>query len=75
MDRLFLCVLRTQPAAAPEMFLSMFQNVRADRIIRFLSDQGTLRDYVAVASALPLVPFLKEIPAAFLQTPRLQVAR
>ena len=74
MDRLFLSVLRTQPASAPEMFLSMFQNVSADRIIRFLSDRGTLRDYAAVASALPLAPFLKEIPTAFLRTPKLQVA-
>jgi lycopene beta-cyclase len=75
MDKLFLCVLRTQPAAAPGMFLSMFENVAADRLIRFLSDRGTLRDYTAVASTLPLVPFVKEIPTAFLRTPQLKVAR
>jgi lycopene beta-cyclase len=75
MDRLFLCVLRTQPAAAPEMFLSMFKKVAADRIIRFLSDRGTLQDYAAVASALPLTPFIKEIPTAFFYTHQLQVVR
>jgi lycopene beta-cyclase len=75
MDRLFLCVLRTQPVAAPEMFLSMFKKVAADRIIRFLSDRGTLQDYAAVASALPLTPFIKEIPTAFFYTHQLQVVR
>lgn len=74
MDRLFLCVLRRQPASAPEMFLSMFQDVPARRIIKFLSDRGALQDYAAVALALPLAPFLKEIPAAFLRLPELQVA-
>jgi lycopene beta-cyclase len=74
MDRLFLCVLRSHPAAAPEMFLSMFENVPADRIIRFLSDRGSARDYSSVVSALPLAPFLREIPTAFLRTLELQAA-
>jgi len=75
MDRLFLCVVRARPAAAPDMFLAMFQNVAADRIIRFMSDRGALSDYAAVASALPLAPFLQGIPSAFLGTPQLQAAR
>ena len=51
---------------APSLFLSLFENTKTDRIIRFLSDLGQPTDYVDVISALPVMPFLKEIPSAFL---------
>ena len=62
MDHIFLSVLRTQPAAAPAVFLTLFERADAARVIRFLSDRGTLVDYLAIIAALPFGPFLKELP-------------
>ncbi|WP_295851128.1 lycopene cyclase family protein [Tardiphaga sp.] len=74
MDHLFLSVLRTRSAAAPDLFLSMFENVDAARLIRFLGDGGTLLDRVMIASVLPVLPFLREIPAALHRSARLREA-
>ena len=74
MDHLFLSVLHTRSAAAPAMFLSMFEKVDPARIIRFLSNGGTLLDRAIVASVLPVIPFMKEIPSAFLRSARLREA-
>jgi lycopene beta-cyclase len=61
MDRLFLQVLRTQPALAPTLFTAMFADVDSRRLIRFLSDDGTLHDHAAVIAALPAGPFLSQL--------------
>ena len=61
MDRLFLHVLRTQPALAPALFSALFAGVDSHRLIRFLSDDGNLRDHAAVIAALPAGPFLKQL--------------
>ena len=61
MDRLFLHVLRAQPALAPALFSAMFADVDSRRLIRFLSDGGSLRDHAAVIAALPAGPFLKQL--------------
>ena len=55
---------------APLLFMSLFERVDAQRVIRFLSDRGTLADYAAMVSALPSKPFLSQLfdlltPAAF----------
>ncbi len=65
MDHLFLSVLKSRPDLAPSLFLALFEKTKTDRIIRFLSDSGQLGDYLDVVSALPMLPFLKEIPGAF----------
>lgn len=65
MDHLFLSVLRSRPELAPSLFLALFEKTNIDRIIRFLSDSGELGDYLDVVAALPVLPFLKEIPGAF----------
>jgi len=59
MDALFLRVLRHRPELAPELFLTLFQKVNSDRLIRFLSDGGTARDLAAVISALLPGPFVR----------------
>jgi hypothetical protein len=46
------------------MFISLFEKTEPDRLIRFLSDRGTLHDYAVVAAALPAKPFICEIPKA-----------
>lgn len=61
MDQLFLHVLRAQPALAPELFSTLFADVDSRRLIRFLSDAGSLRDHAAVIAALPAGPFLRHL--------------
>lgn len=63
MDRLFLQLIRASPQIAPELFLAIFENADANRLIRFLSDRGKLTDYLAIIRALPPGPFLNQIVA------------
>ena len=74
MDHLFLSVLRARSAEAPAMFLALFEKVDPARMIRFLSDGGSIVDYAIVAAALPVLPFLAEIPNAFSRTLKLRAA-
>lgn len=61
MDALFLQVLRRRPELAPILFLAMFRKVAPARLARFMSDQGTWLDDLAVIAALPPGPFLREL--------------
>jgi lycopene beta-cyclase len=61
MDSLFLQVLRHRPELAPTLFLAMFRQVAPARLARFLSDQATLLDNLAIIAALPAGPFLREL--------------
>jgi lycopene beta-cyclase len=61
MDALFLQVLRRRPELAPTLFLAMFRRVAPARLARFMSDQATLLDNLAVIVALPPGPFLREL--------------
>jgi lycopene beta-cyclase len=61
MDALFLQVLRRRPELAPTLFLAMFRRVAPARLARFMSDQATLLDNLAVIAALPPGPFLREL--------------
>jgi lycopene beta-cyclase len=61
MDRVFLRVLRRHPERAPELFLALFQKVEIAVLVRFMSDQATLSDYLAIVTALPAGLFLREI--------------
>ncbi|MFT5534087.1 MAG: lycopene beta-cyclase [Candidatus Paceibacteria bacterium] len=63
MDQLFLSVLHTQPASAPALFVALFGQRDGARVLRFLSDEGSLADYLALIAALPARPFLQQIPA------------
>ena len=62
MDNLFLRVLRARPEISPDLYLSLFGIKNPHRLIRFMSDQGTLADCASVALSLPAWPFLTEIP-------------
>ena len=64
LDYLFVSVLRSWPSAAPSLFLGLFEKTDTSRMIRFLSDAGTLFDCAAVAAALPAGLFIREIPRA-----------
>ena len=61
MDRLFLQVLRSDPARAPGLFLSMFRDADTSRVIRFLSDRGTALDCAAIITSLPVGLFLRQL--------------
>ena len=61
MDRLFLQVLRSHPGRAPDLFLSMFRDTNASRVIRFLSDRGTAIDCAAIIASLPVGLFMRQL--------------
>lgn len=61
MDHIFLNVLRSHPRLGPALFTSLFSKLESERLIRFLSDQGTLTDCVAVVLALPPKPFMSAL--------------
>jgi lycopene beta-cyclase len=59
MDAIFLNVLRNRPELGPELFTRLFSKVSSEKLIRFLSDQGRVSDYLAVILALPSGLFIK----------------
>ena len=61
MDGLFLKVLRASPEEGAELFTRLFERVDPARVIRFLSDAGTLSDKIAIISALPSSLFIKQL--------------
>lgn len=67
MDRLFLEVLRSQPERGADLFLRLFGGTDVHRIVRFLSDRGTLLDRAAIAAALPKGLFLRQLLAPALR--------
>jgi len=61
MDRLFMQVLRSQPERGAALFTRLFSRTDTARVIRFLSDEGTLADRIAIARALPAGLFLSQL--------------
>ncbi len=59
MDAIFLNVLRHHPEFGPELFMRLFSKVSSEKLIRFLSDQGRVSDYLAVILSLPPGLFIK----------------
>ncbi len=56
-DAVFLEALVHHPAAAADCFLRMFERVAPDSLIRFLSDESSYSDDLAVINALPKMRF------------------
>jgi lycopene beta-cyclase len=61
MDALFLKVISSNPQQAPKLFLSLYGGVPTKRLIRFMSDQASLADRIAVMASLPVKPFLSTL--------------
>jgi lycopene beta-cyclase len=59
MDAIFLNVLRDHPELGPELFMRLFSKGSSEKLIRFLSDQGRVSDYLAVILSLPPGLFIK----------------
>jgi lycopene beta-cyclase len=60
MDSLFLDVLCRQPERAPGLFLGLFALPDPGPVLRFLSDEARLMDYLKVMRSLPAGLFLRE---------------
>lgn len=60
-DRVFLSYLRRNPTRAPEIFGALFARASAERVVRFLSEEGGVGDHLAVMNAVPRAPVMLEI--------------
>ena len=59
LDKMFLSVLRSNPKKAPKIFKIFFTKVPIASVIRFLSDQARLIDYLAIVLKLPKITMLR----------------
>ncbi len=59
MDRIFLRVLRQNPAAGPALFIDLFEHCPPDRLVRFLSGAAGIGEALDVVRALPVAPFIR----------------
>ena len=59
LDKIFLSVLRSNPQKAPEIFMIFFTKVPISSVIRFLSDQSRLIDYLVIIFKLPKLVMLR----------------
>lgn len=61
MDKLFLQVLLRDPSCAPEIFNTLFTSVEPDKLIRFMNEESSYPDLLAVVSCMPKKPFMVEL--------------
>ena len=59
MDKVFLRTIASNPALAPQLFMSLAGKVSADRLLRFLTDRPGMQDLLAVMLALPKLPLIR----------------
>lgn len=66
MDQLFLKVIASEPGAAPDLFLSMFEKSDSACVIRFLSGHSSLKDCLEIMASLPAKRFIRQLlPQSF----------
>lgn len=63
MDRLFLQVIKKQPALAPVLFDNLLGKTKPDRFIRFMNDQASWLDCLHIIANVPKIPFIKALLA------------
>jgi lycopene beta-cyclase len=61
MDRLFLRTLRHHPQLTPILFYQLLSRCPNERFIRFMSDQATWLDSLAIIGAMPKKPFIRTL--------------
>jgi lycopene beta-cyclase len=61
MDQLFLRVLENHPERAPEIFTKLFSMNNTGTVIRFMSDEPTVKDIMRIICVLPPGIFIKEL--------------
>jgi lycopene beta-cyclase len=52
-DRVFLAHLNKHKASAPEIFGALFERTPTESLIRFLTEEGNLRDHLAIMNSMP----------------------
>lgn len=52
-DRVFLAYLSQNPTSAPDIFGALFDRTPPDSLIRFLIEEGDVRDHLAVMNSMP----------------------
>ncbi len=60
LDAIFLSFLRRHPERAPGLFAGLFERVRTDALVRFLTDTASPADRASVIRAMPKASFLRE---------------
>jgi len=61
LDQLFLRVLENHPERAPEIFTKLFSMNDTGTVIRFMSDEPTVKDIMRIICVLPPGIFIKEL--------------
>lgn len=61
MDRIFLDVLRADPAQGGALFFALFSRADPCRVIRFLCGNAGVVDALAVIAAMPVPPFIRAV--------------
>ena len=59
MDKIFLKVLIDQPELGPTIKMNLVSGLSADQFIRFMSDDASLKDNLAIIKSQPFWPFTK----------------
>lgn len=57
LDAVFLRIMRQNPVLAQKSFVTLFERVAPDVLIRFLAETSSRRDDLEIISALPKIPF------------------
>jgi len=60
-DHLLLSILTEKPRLASDIFLSLFKNNDASKVVRFLEEETTLLEEISLISQLPWSPFLEAL--------------
>lgn len=61
LDRIFIQYLANNPDCGRRVFRRLFQKAPTDDLVRFLSDSGSIVEDWRIISALPKMPFLREL--------------
>jgi lycopene beta-cyclase len=69
MDKILLRVLLNDISMGVIVFEQMFKKVKPDRFVRFMSQQASFIDIIAVIMAMPKIPFCKVVVQSLVKSP------
>jgi lycopene beta-cyclase len=67
MDGLFLDVIKKNPRMAASLFEALFSQCDLKTVVKFMSDQASLPEYLRIIRSLPPLPFIKALPSFLIQ--------
>lgn len=62
MDGLFLSVIKNNPTMAASIFEDLFSKCDFKTVVKFMSDQASVREHFRIIRSLPPLPFIKALP-------------